>query len=82
MQSMETKGWILKGSPRKGKLFEIVIIPAILTVFYRFGWTNASFQYGLSIINPRMRRALEMCAPYETYDRNAPLTRDKLASKV
>ncbi|KAF2431558.1 neutral trehalase [Tothia fuscella] len=32
-----------------------------------FGWTNASFQYGLSIINPRMRRPLEVCAPFDSF---------------
>jgi hypothetical protein len=82
MQSMETKAWISKGLQEKGKLPKTVFPLQPLTMSYRFGWTNASFQYGLSIINPRMRRALEMCAPYEAYDGNAAVTRDKLPSKV
>ncbi|KAF2398202.1 neutral trehalase [Trichodelitschia bisporula] len=32
-----------------------------------FGWTNASFLHGLSIVSIRMRRALEVCATYEAY---------------
>ncbi|KAI9753064.1 MAG: hypothetical protein M4579_005363 [Chaenotheca gracillima] len=32
-----------------------------------FGWVNASYVYGLSIIDSHMKRALAVCAPYELY---------------
>lgn len=35
--------------------------------FYRFGWVNASYVYGLEILNAHMRRALGTITPYETY---------------
>lgn len=36
------------------------------TPVYRFGWTNASFVYGLGFLNPYMKRALAVCAPYDS----------------
>ena len=36
---------------------------------YRFGWTNASIVYGLGLLDMSARRALGVCAPYETYAR-------------
>ncbi|KAI0466852.1 trehalase-domain-containing protein [Xylaria cf. heliscus] len=32
----------------------------------RFGWTNASFVYGLGFLNLYMQRALAVCAPYDS----------------
>lgn len=34
---------------------------------YRFGWVNASYVYGLQIVNAHMRRALGACTPYDTF---------------
>lgn len=34
---------------------------------YRFGWVNASYVYGLEILNAHMRRSLGAITPYETY---------------
>ena len=34
----------------------------------RFGWTNASFIRGLSLLNPRAKQALEELTPYEDYE--------------
>ncbi|KAH0556780.1 hypothetical protein GP486_005432, partial [Trichoglossum hirsutum] len=34
-----------------------------------FGWVNASYTHGLSIISPHMKCALDVCAPYEGFDR-------------
>ncbi|KAJ8121452.1 hypothetical protein ONZ43_g2103 [Nemania bipapillata] len=31
-----------------------------------FGWTNASFVYGLSFLSDYMQKALDVCAPYES----------------
>jgi hypothetical protein len=33
----------------------------------RFGWVNASYVVGLSIINIHMKRALGTLTPYETF---------------
>lgn len=33
----------------------------------RFGWVNASYIYGLQIVNAHMRRALGTLTPYETF---------------
>lgn len=33
----------------------------------RFGWVNASYVYGLEILNAHMRRALGAITPWETY---------------
>ena len=34
---------------------------------YRFGWVNASYVYGLQIVNAHMRRALGTLTPHETF---------------
>jgi alpha,alpha-trehalase len=40
---------------------------------YSFGWVNASYVYGLEILNAHMRRALGAITPYETYSRAVDL---------
>jgi alpha,alpha-trehalase len=39
----------------------------LLTNPRRFGWVNASYVYGLQIVNAHMRRALGTLTPYETF---------------
>jgi alpha,alpha-trehalase len=34
---------------------------------FRFGWVNASYIYGLQIVNAHMRRALGTLTPHETF---------------
>lgn len=41
----------------------------MLTMLFRFGWVNASFVYGLDILNAHQRRALGAVTPYETYSK-------------
>ncbi len=44
----------------------------VLTIFFltrSFGWVNASYVYGLTIINAHMRRALGACTTYDTFVR-------------
>ena len=36
-------------------------------LFLRFGWVNASYVYGLTIVNVHMKRALGACTPWETF---------------
>lgn len=38
-------------------------------VRFRFGWVNASFVYGLEILNAHQRRALGTITPYDTYNK-------------
>jgi hypothetical protein len=38
------------------------------TVF-SFGWVNASYVYGLDILNAHQRRALGAVTPWETYNK-------------
>lgn len=33
----------------------------------RFGWVNASYVYGLQIINAHMKRALGACTPFDSF---------------
>lgn len=40
---------------------------SVLTKMCRFGWVNASYIYGLQIVNAHMRRALGTLTPYETF---------------
>lgn len=35
--------------------------------YRRFGWVNASYVYGLQIVNAHMKRALGACTPYDTF---------------
>lgn len=44
---------------------------------FRFGWTNASYVYGLQFMSSHQRRALEVCAPYETFARAEDLRRER-----
>ncbi len=37
----------------------------------RFGWTNASYIHGLSLLSLHAKRALGVCAPYEVYAKAA-----------
>lgn len=39
----------------------------MLTWNHRFGWVNASYVYGLEILNAHMRRSLGAITPYDTY---------------
>jgi hypothetical protein len=55
----------------KGKFYSafssLVLESALILVPCRFGWVNASYVYGLEILNAHMRRSLGAITPYETY---------------
>jgi hypothetical protein len=36
----------------------------------RFGWTNASYLLGLSILSDSAKRALGFCAPWEAFEKS------------
>lgn len=40
-----------------------------MLTFGSFGWVNASYVYGLQIVNAHMRRALGTLTPYETFSK-------------
>lgn len=42
-------------------------VSMLIVGVYRFGWVNASYVYGLEILNAHMRRSLGAITPYETY---------------
>lgn len=42
----------------------------------RFGWTNASYVYGLSLLGLHAKRALGVQAPYEVYAKALTAIRD------
>lgn len=72
MQNMETKVSISRVHLAKGEYFSIKTTHCIgnmpnLLFFCRFGWVNASYVYGLEILNAHMRRSLGAITPYETY---------------
>ncbi|KAI9670498.1 MAG: alpha,alpha-trehalase nth1 [Caeruleum heppii] len=43
-----------------------------------FGWVNASYVYGLQIVNAHMKRALGACTPYDTFSRAVETDMDLL----
>lgn len=71
---MVTKGSTSRALPEKGKLLGAVARVQIrLTSVHRFGWVNASYVYGLQIVNAHMKRALGACTPYETFQKATEL---------
>lgn len=55
---------------RKGEIslgLSSCVTAALLTIADSFGWTNASYIHGLSILGTHAKRALGVCASYEDY---------------
>ncbi len=77
---METRGWLLNLRLRKGKLIfkhkASTVFVFVLTWYCSFGWTNASYIHGLSILSLHAKRALGVGATYESYT-NAIKKRDE-----
>ena len=48
---------------------------------YRFGWVNASYVYGLDILNAHQRRALGAVTPWETYSKAVATQGDAVFDK-
>lgn len=49
---------------------------------YSFGWVNASYVYGLQIVNAHMRRALGTMTPYDTFVKALDDNRAKLLAEM
>ncbi len=70
---MGTRGWGLSMRRRRGRFSMILLGDAAgrgemaNDDVGRFGWTNATYLYGLSLMSLHARRALGVHAPYEAY---------------
>lgn len=86
---MATRVSISEVLRRKGKN---ALAPNIFTLFalFRanrcllssFGWVNASYIYGLQIVNAHMRRALGTLTPYETFVKAVEENRNKALAEL
>jgi hypothetical protein len=47
-------------------------------LLFRFGWVNASYVYGLQIMNVHMRRALGTLTSYDTFIKAVEANREKV----
>lgn len=56
---------------------ELHLLPSSLDGESRFGWVNASYVYGLQIVDGHMRRALGTLTPYPTFIRAVERNREK-----
>ena len=52
-----------------------------LTVL-RFGWVNASYVFGLQIVNAHMKRALGACTPFEIFQKATELDQDLFRANI
>lgn len=71
---MGIKAVISRGSLEKGKTIHLPFRSDcgdadLFLIRKRFGWVNASYQYGLTIVSTHMKRALGTCTPWETFRR-------------
>ena len=62
------QGSDFKGVPREGQVAHAVVGDTSADK-YRFGWVNASFVYGLSMIPSHMKRALGTMTPWATFQK-------------
>ena len=84
MPSTATKDWTSRAWPRKGELFWNGALDTKLFVLtlLRFGWVNASYIYGLQIVNAHMRRALGTLTPYDTFIKAVEDNRNKALAEL
>lgn len=47
-----------------------------------FGWVNASYVYGLQIVNAHMRRALGTLTPFETFTKAVEENNEKQLAEL
>lgn len=64
------------------KILVVARISSPLTDRFRFGWVNASYIYGLQIVNAHMRRALGTLTPYETFIKAVEENRNKALAEL
>lgn len=68
---MGTKALTSRVRLEKGKCCHVLYTGGLMRLsdlsICRFGWVNASYVYGLEILNAHMQRALGAITPYETY---------------
>jgi alpha,alpha-trehalase len=54
----------------------------MLTLTNSFGWVNASYIYGLQIVNAHMRRALGTLTPFDTFMKAVDENRNKALAEL
>lgn len=54
----------------------------LILVIISFGWVNASYIYGLQIVNAHMRRALGTLTPYDTFIKAVEENRNKALAEL
>lgn len=85
---METKALISRALRKKGESYRLMSpgesdADGMLTrIFDRFGWVNASYVYGLQIVNAHMRRALGTLTPYETFVKAIELNNERAMANL
>lgn len=85
MLNMVIRDWISGALRRKGEFLQLKFFRIgidMLTSANRFGWVNASYVYGLQIVNAHMRRALGTLTPYDTFVKALEDNRAKLLSEM
>lgn len=85
MPSTETRAWISRVLRRKGKsslAFDCACGSLLTLVIISFGWVNASYIYGLQIVNAHMRRALGTLTPYDTFIKAVEENRNKALAEL
>jgi hypothetical protein len=64
------------------RIFEMKRLTRRNFLLFRFGWVNASYVYGLQLINAHMRRALGTLTPYETFIKAVEGNREKALAEL
>jgi hypothetical protein len=81
---MATRDWISRVLLKKGKSLpsSFVYRDLLTCVISSFGWVNASYVYGLQIVNAHMRRALGTLTPYDTFIKAVEENRNKALAEL
>jgi hypothetical protein len=66
--STVTKAATSKAFLVKGKFYDMVYNGDVAN-FSRFGWVNASYIYGLTLLSAHQRRALGALTDYDSYEK-------------
>ena len=70
MPNTATRAWTSRALRRKGKyLLPIWNRVLFFLTIHSFGWVNASYVYGLQLVNAHMKRALGTLTEWEDYAR-------------
>ena len=65
-RALTSRAWLRKGEGCPSPAYDM---RCTLISGCRFGWVNASYVYGLTIVNAHMKRALGALTPWDTFQR-------------